>query len=95
MRKDAGTYGDAQRIEQLGWMLFLKIYDDREREFELLQDGYRSPLAEELRWRSWATDSHPAAAAADAARTSAERQEARLLCQVRWKGQGGNGGAVS
>ena len=29
MRKDAGTYGDAQRLEQLGWMFFLKIFDDR------------------------------------------------------------------
>ncbi len=32
MRKDAGTYGDAQRLEQLGWMFFLKIFDDREEE---------------------------------------------------------------
>jgi type I restriction enzyme M protein len=36
MRKDAGTYGDAQRIEQLGWMFFFKIFDDREKEMELL-----------------------------------------------------------
>ena len=36
MRKDVGINGDAQRIEQLGWMLFLKIYDDREEEQELL-----------------------------------------------------------
>ena len=32
MRKDAGTYGDAQRLEQLGWMFFLKILDDREKQ---------------------------------------------------------------
>lgn len=38
MRKDAGTYGDAQRLEQLGWMFFLKIFDDREKELELLRD---------------------------------------------------------
>jgi type I restriction enzyme M protein len=56
MRKDAGTYGDAQRIEQLGWMFFLKILDDREHEFELLRDVYRSSLPEKLRWRSWAAD---------------------------------------
>jgi hypothetical protein len=43
MRKDAGTYGDAQRLEQLGWMFFLKIFDDREKELELLRDSYRSP----------------------------------------------------
>ena len=56
MRKDAGTYGDAQRLEQLGWMFFLKIFDDREQEMELLQDDYRSPLARHLRWSSWAKD---------------------------------------
>ncbi|MFG0261341.1 MAG: N-6 DNA methylase [Novipirellula sp. JB048] len=56
MRKDAGTYGDAQRLEQLGWMFFLKIFDDREQEMELLQDNYRSPLAKHLRWSNWAKD---------------------------------------
>ncbi len=54
MRKDAGTYGDAQRLEQLGWMFFLKIFDDREKELELLRDDYRSPLAPYMRWSSWA-----------------------------------------
>ena len=44
MRKDAGTYGDAQRLEQLGWMFFLKIFDDREKELELIRDSYKSPL---------------------------------------------------
>ena len=56
MRKDAGTYGDAQRLEQLGWMFFLKIFDDREKELELLRDDYVSPLAPELRWCNWAAD---------------------------------------
>ncbi|MBW6484748.1 MAG: type I restriction-modification system subunit M [Syntrophobacterales bacterium] len=56
MRKDAGTYGDAQRLEQLGWMFFLKIFDDREKELELLRDAYRSPLPAELRWSTWAAD---------------------------------------
>ena len=56
MRKDAGTYGDAQRLEQLGWMFFLKIFDDREKELELLRDDYRSPLPQYLRWSSWATN---------------------------------------
>ena len=57
MRKDVGVDGDAQRISQLVWMFFLKIYDDREEEVELLQDDYKSPIPEELRWRNWATDS--------------------------------------
>src|SRR5947208_1507079 len=48
MRKDAGTYGDAQRLEQLGWMFFLKIFDDSEDELELLRDNYRSPLPKHL-----------------------------------------------
>ncbi len=56
MRKDAGVDGDAQRISQLVWMLFLKIYDDREKEYEILQDDYISPIPERLRWRSWAED---------------------------------------
>jgi type I restriction enzyme M protein len=56
MRKDAGTYGDAQRLEQLGWMFFLKIFDDREQEMELLRDQYKSPLPQHLRWSSWAKD---------------------------------------
>ena len=56
MRKDVGVDGDAQRISQLVWMFFLKIYDDREEEIELLEDDYTSPLPEHLRWRNWATD---------------------------------------
>ncbi len=57
MRQDVGVDGDAQRIGQLVWMLFLKIYDDREQEWELLNDDYTSPLPEELRWRNWAANS--------------------------------------
>ena len=49
MRTDVGIDGDAQRIGQLVWMLFLKIYDDREAEWELLEDDYVSPLPERLR----------------------------------------------
>jgi len=53
MRKDAGVDGDAQRIAQMGWMLFLKIFDDREQEYELMEDNYSSPMPEKLRWRTW------------------------------------------
>lgn len=56
MRKDVGVDGDAQRIGQLVWMLFLKIFDDREQEWELLNDNYRSPLPAKFRWRNWAAD---------------------------------------
>lgn len=56
MRKDVGVDGDAQRISQLVWMLFLKIFDDRELELEVLEDKYKSPLPEHMRWRSWAID---------------------------------------
>ena len=56
MRKDVGVDGDAQRIGQLVWMLFLKIFNDREVEQELLDDDYTSPIPDELRWRSWAAD---------------------------------------
>ena len=56
MRKDPGVSGDAQRIEQLGWMVTLKILDDKEAELELLHDEYVSVVPEELKWRSWAAD---------------------------------------
>ena len=56
MRKDVGVDGDAQRIGQLVWMLFLKIFDDREMEWELFDDDYESPIPEALRWRNWAAD---------------------------------------
>ncbi len=57
MRKDAGVDGDAQRIGQLGWMLFLKIFDDQEQELErFTQDDYKSPIPERFRWSNWATD---------------------------------------
>lgn len=53
MRKDAGVDGDAQRISQLVWMIFLKVFDDKEQEWEL-DDNYESPIPERLRWRNWA-----------------------------------------
>lgn len=56
MRKDTGVDGDAQRIGQLVWMFFLKIYDDKETEYELLDDHYKSPIPEHLRWRNWAAN---------------------------------------
>lgn len=56
MRKDAGVDGDAQRISQMVWLFFLKIYDDREAELELVGDDYVSPIPEHLRWRNWAID---------------------------------------
>lgn len=56
MRKDVGVDGDAQRLSQLVWLLFLKIFDDREQEWELLQDNYASPLPEQYRWRNWAAN---------------------------------------
>ena len=56
MRQDTGVDGDAQRISQLVWMLFLKIFDDKEQEYEVIDDNYTSPVPERLRWRSWASD---------------------------------------
>src|SRR5690606_9707488 len=56
MRKDAGVDGDAQRISQICWMLFLKVFDAREEEWEMESDDYRSPIPKKLRWREWAAD---------------------------------------
>ncbi|BEH09840.1 type I restriction-modification system subunit M [Geobacter sulfurreducens subsp. ethanolicus] len=54
MRKDDGVDGDAQRIGQLTWMLFLKVFDQREEEWEDDNADYESPLPERFRWRNWA-----------------------------------------
>ena len=53
-RKDPGLSGDAQRIEQLGWMIFLKLFDDKDKEKELLDLKYKSAIPAELQWRTWA-----------------------------------------
>lgn len=55
-RKDPGLSGDAQRIEQLGWMIFLKLFDDKDKEKEILNPNYKSPIPAELQWRNWAED---------------------------------------
>lgn len=57
MWQDSGLNGDAQRIEQLGWMLFFKIFSDKDRELEELSDNYKSPIPAELHWENWAGDS--------------------------------------
>lgn len=54
MRKDQGVDGDAQRLSQLVWMLFLKIIDDKEEQLALENPAYKSPIPEKLRWRNWA-----------------------------------------
>lgn len=56
MRNDAGINGDAQRIEQMAWMLFLKVYDTKELDWEFNEDKYQSIIPEPCRWRNWATD---------------------------------------
>jgi len=56
MRKDAGVDGDAQRLGQMSWLLFLKIFDAQEEDLELELDNYRAPIPEQFLWRNWATD---------------------------------------
>ena len=56
MRNDAGINGDAQRIEQMTWLFFLKIYDAKEEEWEFHDDSYESIIPDRLRWHSWAPD---------------------------------------
>ena len=58
MRNDAGINGDAQRIEQIAWMLFLKVYDAKEQDWEFNEDDYESIIPEDCRWCNWATDDH-------------------------------------
>lgn len=56
MRQDRGISGDAQRLEQLGWMLFLKIIDDKDQELEIVKDDYESVIPEKFQWRNWAAN---------------------------------------
>ena len=56
MRNDSGVNGDAQRIEQIVWILFLKIYDAKEETWELINDNYTSIIPVGLKWRDWAVD---------------------------------------
>lgn len=56
MRGDSGINGDAQRIEQMTWLLFLKVYDAKEQDWEFHDDNYQSAIPEPLRWRNWAAD---------------------------------------
>ena len=56
MRNAAGINGDAQRIEQIAWMLFLKVYDTKEQDWEWSEDDYESIIPEECRWANWAHD---------------------------------------
>ena len=58
MRNDAGINGDAQRIEQIAWMLFLKVYDAKEQDWEWDDEDYVSIIPEECRWQNWAVDNH-------------------------------------
>lgn len=56
MRNDAGINGDAQRIEQIAWMLFLRVYDAKEQDWEWDDEDYISIIPEECRWQNWAHD---------------------------------------
>lgn len=56
MRNDAGINGDAQRIEQIAWMLFLKVYDAKEEDWLVDEEDYESIIPEECRWQHWAHD---------------------------------------
>ena len=56
MRQDTGTGSDELRILQLSWMLFLKIFSDKDKELELLVDDYTSPIPEDLHWDQWASN---------------------------------------
>ena len=73
MRKDPGTGSDVNRISQLAWIFFLKVWDEREKELEIFEKDYVSPLVEaaweiagsrsthaDLRWRAWAADAEGA-----------------------------------
>jgi type I restriction enzyme M protein len=65
MRKDVGVDGDAQRIGQLAWLLFFKIFSDQDAELDLSDDAYESPIPMALCWDQWADSQHPGQGCAD------------------------------
>ncbi len=60
MRKDDGVNGDAQRLEQTVWMLFMKLFDAKEDEWEIKETfkgkSYESVIPTKYRWKNWAND---------------------------------------
>jgi type I restriction enzyme M protein len=56
MRKDAGVDGDAQRLGQMSWLLFLKIFDAQEEALEFELEDYQEPIPTQYLWRNWAQD---------------------------------------
>jgi len=56
MRQDAGVDGDAQRISQMVWMIFLKVFSDKEKEWDLMIEDYASPIPDKLQWENWAAN---------------------------------------
>ena len=68
MRKDAGVDGDAQRLGQMAWLLFLRIFDEQEMDLEAESDDYKPAIPAHLMWREWAasTKTNPATGEAEA-----------------------------
>ncbi len=60
MRQDAGVDGDAQRLSQLSWLLFLKVFDAQEKaleeELDFEDKEYIAPIPTDYLWRNWAGD---------------------------------------
>ncbi len=54
MRNDPGINGDAQRIEQIAWLLFLKVYDAKDTEWKASDKSYTSIIPDEIQWKNWA-----------------------------------------
>ena len=75
MRNDAGINGDAQRIEQIAWMLFLKVYDAKEKDWEWNDDRYVSIIPEPCRWANWVADDR-----SDSAMTGINYNNNRFVC---------------
>lgn len=56
MRQDAGISANITRIEEMSWMFFLKAYDAKEQEWELMDDDYESLIPADCKWREWAVN---------------------------------------
>ena len=54
MRQDIGVDGDATRLSQMVWLIFLKILDDEDKALEIRKEKFVPTLPKKYQWRTWA-----------------------------------------
>lgn len=55
MYNDGGVDTDEQRLRQITWLLFLRVFDYKEDEWEATKEDFKPTIPIGYRWRDWAT----------------------------------------